>query len=88
MMRNFAFPIQLRACLFALRGLISRLLYSLRYVVGCACAVSIGIDIRFAHCRRLAPPVRWLLVICVCFPPISYASLYWFKVNENFRRLN
>ena len=73
-MRNFAFPIQLRACLFALRGLISRLLYSLRYVVGCACAVSIGIDIRFAHCRRLAPPVRWLLVICVCFPPISYAS--------------
>ena len=74
MMRNFAFPIQLRACLFALLGFISRLLYSLRYVVGCACAVSIGIDIRFAHCRRLAPPVRWLLVIGVCFPSISYAS--------------
>ena len=74
MMRNFAFPIQLRACLFALLELSSRLLYSLRYVVGCACAVSISIDIRFAHCRRLAPPVRWLLVICVYSPSISYAS--------------
>ena len=62
-MKNFAFPIQLRACLFALQGLISRFL-----------SVSIGIDIRFAHCRRLVPPVRWLLVICVCFPSISHAS--------------
>ena len=74
MMKSFTFPIQWRACLFALLDLFPRLLYSLRYVVGCACAVSIGIDIRFAHCRRLAPPVRWLLVICVCFPSVSYAS--------------
>ena len=74
MMRNFTFPIQLRACLFALLELFPRLLYSLRYVVGCACAVSIGIDIRCAHCRRLVPPVRWLLVICVYSPLISHAS--------------
>ena len=40
-MRSFTFPIQLSACLFALLGLTSRLLYSLRYVVGCACAVFI-----------------------------------------------
>ncbi len=73
-MKNFAFPIQLRAYLFALLNLFPRLLYSLRYVVGCACAVSIGVDIRYAHCRWLVPPVRWLLVICVCFPSISYAS--------------
>ena len=38
-MRSFTFPIQWRACLFALLNLSSRLLYSLRYVVGCACAV-------------------------------------------------
>ncbi len=74
MTKSFTFPIQWRAYLFALLELSSRLLYSLGYVVGCACAVSIGIDIRFAHCRRLAPPVRWLLVIGVCFPSISYAS--------------
>ena len=73
-MKNFTFPIQWRAYLFALLNLSSRLLYSFRYVVGCACAVSIGIDIRCAHCRRLVPPVRWLLVICVCFPSISHAS--------------
>ena len=62
-MRSFTFPIQLSACLFALLGFISRFL-----------SVSIGIDIRSAHYRRLVPPVRWLLVICVCFPSISYAS--------------
>ena len=62
-MKNFTFSIQLRTCLFALRGLISRFL-----------SVSIGIDIRCAHCTRLALPVRWLLVICVCFPSISHAS--------------
>ena len=62
-MRSFTFPIQLRACLFALLGFISRFL-----------SVSISIDIRSAHYRRLVPPVRWLLVICVYFPPVSYAS--------------
>ena len=74
MMKSFTFPIQLRACLFALLELSSRLLYSLRYVVGCACAVSIGIDIRFTHCRRRVPPVLWMLVICVYSPSITYAS--------------
>ena len=73
-MKNFTFSIQLRAYLFSLLNLSSRLLYSLRYVVGCACAVSIGMDIRSAHYKRLVPPVRWLLVICVCFPSILYAS--------------
>ena len=63
MMRSFIFPIQLRANLFALLNLSSRLL-----------SLSIGVDIRFAHCRRLVPPVWWLLVICVCLPSISYAS--------------
>ena len=62
-MNKIIFIIQLRACLFALPGLISRFL-----------SVFIGIDICCAHCRRLVPPVRWLLVICVCFPSISYAS--------------
>ena len=57
------FPIQLRACLFALLGFISRLL-----------SVSINIGLSCAHSSRLVPPVRWLLVICVCFPSISYAS--------------
>ena len=74
MTKSFTFPIQLRACSFALLDLFLRLLYSLRYVVGCACAVSIGIDIRCAHCRRLVPPVLWMLFICVCFPSISHAS--------------
>ena len=63
LMSSFTLPTQLRACLFALLNLSSRLL-----------SVSIGIDIRFAHCRRLVPPVLWLLVICVCFPSITYAS--------------
>ena len=36
--------------------------------------MSTGIDIRYAHCRWLVLPVWWLLVICVCFPSISYAS--------------
>ena len=62
-MRIFTFPIQFSAYLFALLGFIFRLLF-----------VSIGVDIRSAHCRRHRPPVRWLLVICVCFPSISYAS--------------
>ena len=48
--------------------------YWLRYVVGCACAVPICVDIRFAHCRRQAAPVLWLLFICGCFPSVSYAS--------------
>ena len=71
---NFLFIIRLNAYLFALMGLTSRLSYSLRYVVGCACAVPICVDIRFAHCRRLAAPVLWLLFICGCFPSIVYAS--------------
>ncbi len=62
-MRSFTYPIQLCACLFALLSLISRLL-----------SVSTGVDIRCAHCRRLVLSVRWLLVICVCFSSISYAS--------------
>lgn len=62
-MRSFTYPIQLCACLFALLSLISRLL-----------SVSTGVDIRCAHCRRLVPSVRWLLVLCVCFSSISYAS--------------
>ena len=61
--RSFTLLIQLRACLFALLNLSSHLL-----------SVSIGIDIRFAHCRRLVPPVRWLLIIGGCFPSITYAS--------------
>ena len=60
---HFFSKIRFGACLFALLGFSSRLL-----------SVSIGIDIRFAHYRRLVPPVRWLLVICVCFPSISHAS--------------
>ena len=60
---NFLSIIQLNVCLFALLGFISRFL-----------SVFIGIDIRSAHCRRLVPPVWWLLVICVCLPSISYAS--------------
>ncbi len=63
LMKNFTFPIQLRACLFALLGLISRFL-----------PVFIGSDIRCAHCRRLVPFVQWLLVICGCFSSISHAS--------------
>ena len=71
---NFFSIIRLNTYVFALLGLTSRLSYSLRYVVGCACAVPICVDIRFAHCRRQTAPVLWLLFICGCFPSVSYAS--------------
>ena len=60
---NFLSIIRLNVCLLALLDLSSRLL-----------SVSIGVDIRFAHCRCLAPPVLWLLIIYVCFPSVTDAS--------------